>query len=110
MAEHKYAELKSMTVVKLREIAQGIQSPELEGYSTWHKEQLLPVLCKLLNIPTHHIAHGEKKTQIKTTIRKLDAKREEVLKAHDYKRLAVVRRQIHVLKHQLRNMAEAAPV
>jgi protein-arginine kinase activator protein McsA len=110
MAEHKYAELKSMTVAKLREIAQGIQSPELEGYSTWHKEQLLPVLCKLLNIPMHHIAHGAEKTRVKGVIRKLETKREEVLKAHDYKRLTIVRRQIHVLKHKLRNMAESAPV
>ena len=110
MAEHKYAELKNMTVAKLREIAQGLQNPELEGYSTMHKDHLLPILCRVLNIPTHHIAHGAEKTRLKGVIRKVEAKRDEALKAHDYARLAVVRRQIHVLKHKLRNMAEAAPV
>ena len=110
MAEHKFAELKIMTVAKLREIAQGLQSPDLEGYSTMHKDHLLPILCKVLNIPTHHIAHGAEKTRLKGVIRKLETKREEVLKAHDYARLAVLRRQIHVLKHKLRNLAEAAPI
>jgi hypothetical protein len=110
MAEHKFAELKNMTVAKLREIAQGIQSPELEGFSTMHKDHLLPILCKLLNIPTHHIAHGAEKTRLKTLIRKLEGKRDEALKARDSARLAAARHQIHGLKHRLRDMAEAAPV
>ena len=110
MAEYKYEQLKDMTVVQLREIAQGIQNAELEGHSTMHKDHLLPLLCKVLNIPTHHIAHGERKAQIRATIRKMEARRDECLKARNYDQLSVVRRQIHVLKHKLRNMAEKAPV
>jgi hypothetical protein len=110
MAEHKFADLKIMTVAKLREIAQGLQKPELEGFSTMHKDHLLPLLCKVLNIPMHHIAHGAEKTRLKGLIHKVEAKRDEALKARDYKRLGVLRRQIHVLKHRLRNLAESAPV
>jgi len=108
--EYTFKQLRDMKVTQLREIALKIQSPDLEGHSTMHKDHLLPILCKVLNIPTHHIAHGAEKTRLKGLIRKLEAKRDEAVKASDYKRLAVLRRQIHVLKHKLRNMAEAAPV
>jgi hypothetical protein len=98
MAEpYTYKQLRDMKVTQLQEIAKGLQNPELEGYSTMHKDHLLPLLCKVLSVPTHHIAHGEKKTQIKATIRKLEARRDEVLKAGDSAKLATVRRQIHVL-------------
>ena len=107
MAEqHTFKQLRDMKVTKLREIAQGLQSPELEGYSTMHKDHLLPILCKLLNVPTHHIARGEAKAKVKAVIRKLAARRDEALKARDYAKLALARRQIHGLKHKLRNMAE----
>ena len=104
--QYTYKQLRDMKVTKLREIAQGIQSPELEGYSTMHKDHLLPALCKLLNVPTHHIAHGEAKAKVKAVIHKMEARRDEALKAKNYKGAAVARRQIHVLKHKLRNMAE----
>ena len=106
--EYTFKQLRDMKVTKLREIAQGLQSPELEGHSTMHKDHLLPILCKLLNVPTHHIARGEAKTKVKAAIRKVEARRDEALKAGDSAKLAVARRQIHVLKHKLRNMAEAA--
>jgi hypothetical protein len=106
--EYTFKQLRDMKVTQLREIAQKIQSPDLEGYSTWHKDHLLPILCKLLNVPTHHIAHGEAKTKIKAAIRKLEAKRDEVLKAGKPDQAAIARHQIHVLKHKLRNMAEQA--
>jgi protein-arginine kinase activator protein McsA len=110
MGEQQYTfkQLRDMKVTGLQEIAKNLQSPELEGYSTMHKDHLLPLLCKVLNIPTHHIAHGAAKTKVKTIIRKVEAKRDEALKAKDYKKAAAARRQIHVLKHKLRNMAEAA--
>ena len=109
MAEqYTYKQLRDMKVTALQELAKGLQKPELEGYSTMHKDHLLPILCKVLNIPTHHIAHGAAKTKIKATIRKLEVRRDEAVKAKDYKKLAVTRRQIHGLKHKLRNMAEAA--
>ena len=105
--EYTYQKLRDMKVTGLREIAMKLQAPELEGHSTMHKDHLLPILCKVLNIPTHHIAHGEAKAKVKTAIKKLEAKRDEKLKAHDYAQAGAARRQIHALKHKLRNMAEA---
>jgi hypothetical protein len=108
MAEqYTFKQLRDMKVTQLQEIAKGLQSPELEGYSTMHKDHLLPKLCKVLNVPTHHIAHGEAKTKLKAVIRKLEAKRDEKQKAGDHAQAATARHQIHVLKHKLRNMAES---
>ena len=47
MAEYKYKQLKDMTVAALRDIAKDIQ-PAIEGYSTMHKDHLLPAMCKAL--------------------------------------------------------------
>ena len=106
--EYTFHKLRDMKVTQLREIALKLQNPELEGHSTMHKDHLLPILCKVLNISTHHIAHGEAKAKVKAAIKKLEAKRDEKLKARDYAQAGVARRQIHALKHKLRNMAEAA--
>jgi len=104
--QYTFKQLRDMKVTQLREIAQGLQNSELEGYSTMHKDHLLPILCKLLNIPTHHIAHGEAKAKMKAAIRKMEARRDEALKAKNYKAVSAARRLIHGLKHKLRNMAE----
>jgi len=108
MAEYTYEQLKGMTVAQLREIAQGITHDALEGFSVWHKDHLLPVLCKVLSIPTHHIAAGEEKARIKAAIKKLKTRRAECAKAGDEAQMAAVRHQLHLLKHRLRNMAEQA--
>ena len=69
---HTYEELKEMTVAQLREIAQGIQHEALQGFSTMHKDHLVPALCKALGIEAHvHlVAHGIEKTKIKQAIKK----------------------------------------
>ncbi|MFB3890756.1 MAG: hypothetical protein ACE15C_01905 [Phycisphaerae bacterium] len=108
MAEYKYDQLKVMTVAQLRDIAKGIQNDALEGYTTMHKDHLLPILCKVLGIPTHHIAHGAEKTRIKGEIRKLKAARDEATKAGKADQLAAIRHNIHVLKRKLRVMAETS--
>ena len=105
--EYTFQKLRDMKVTGLREIAMKLQNAELEGHSTMHKDHLLPLLCKVLNIPTHHIAHGAAKAKVKAVIKKLEAKRDEKLKAKNYAQASVARRQIHALKHKLRNMAEA---
>lgn len=107
MATYTYEQLKGMTVVQLREIVQGIQDASIEGYSTMHKDHLLPVLCGLLNVPTHHAAAGAGKSAIKGRIHQLKEQRVEALEAHDYGRLHVIRREMHTLKHRLRRMAQA---
>ena len=106
MESYTYEQLKEMTVARLREISKGIESDALQGYSTMHKEQLIPQLCKVMGIHTHHAAAGAEKTRIKGIIHKLKARRDEASKARDDAKLAVLRRQIHILKHKLRCMAE----
>ena len=101
---HTYEELKVMKVQQLREIAQGIEHEALSGYSTMHKEQILPALCRALHIHADHAAHGEEKTKVKAIINRLKAQRVEAQAAKDGKRLATLRHQIHVQKRALRNM------
>ena len=108
MTAHTYEQLRDMKVQQLRDIAKDLGSPELEGYSTMHKEQLLPLLCKVLHIPTHHIAAGQAKAKMKADIRQLRQKRDEAQSAGRRDELAGLRRQIHVLKHKLRVMAKNA--
>ena len=107
MASYTYDQLKEMTVAKLREVAQPLrpEHEELEGYAPKHKEQLLPLLCKILGIPTHHVARGEQKTSIKMHIHRLRARREEMLKAGKKDQIPHIYHQIHMLKHRLRRMA-----
>ncbi len=108
MAEYKYEQLKDMTVAALCDIAKDIQ-PAIEGYSTMHKDHLLPAMCKALNIHIHHAAEGAEKAKIKQMIGKLHARRDEAAAKKDYKQLAIAREQIHTLKRRLRRMAlEAA--
>ncbi len=104
---HTYEELKGMTVAQLREIAQGVQSDAVQGYSTMHKDHLLPALCKALGIEAHvhHVAALAAKTEVKKQIRALKAKRDEMVKAHDHKNLTDVRHQIRSLKRKLRKAA-----
>lgn len=111
---YTYDQLSGMTVAQLREIAEGIEHEAVKGASTMHKEKLLPALCLALGIEAHkhHEAVGVNKGQIKSEIRMLKWKRDEVLaaarksnagfsdKEHDqYK--AILRR-IHHLKTTLR--------
>ena len=105
MASYTYEQLKGMTVVQLREIADGIEDESLHGHSTMHKEQLLPLLCKVLGIATHHAIAGEEKVRIKATIRKLKARRDELGASAAPGQHAVIREQIHALKRRLRQMA-----
>ncbi len=110
MASYTYEQLKEMTVVQLRELAQTLraQHEQLEGYATRHKEQLLPVLCQVLGVHMHASAKGEQKTRVKMQIHKLQAKRDDALKAGKKDQLPTIKRQIHVLKHRLRQMAKLA--
>jgi hypothetical protein len=104
MAEHTYEQLKGMNVTQLREIAKDVKHEAVDGYSTMHKEQLLPALCKALSIHVDHAAHGAEKAAIKATLHKLKTKRDAVIAEKKHAELAKVRRQIHVLKHKLRRM------
>lgn len=100
---YTYEELKHKTVAELREIAAGVEHEAVQGYTQLHKEQLLPGLCKALGIEAHvhHEVVGIDKSAIKTKIRALKKKRDEILTSEDRSQLRVVLRQIHSLKRTI---------
>jgi DNA-binding IclR family transcriptional regulator len=101
---HTYEELHGMTVAALRDLAQGIEHEALHGYSTMHKEQLLPALCTALGIEAHehHEVVGIDKDAVKARIRTLKAERDRLVEAGDSKQLKRVRRRIRGLKRKIR--------
>lgn len=101
---HTYEELKGMTVARLREIAEGIEHEALHGYTTMHKEHLLPALCEALGIEAHehHEVVGIDKAKVKRRIRTLKAERDEAYEARDAAAAVTARREIKKLKRRLR--------
>jgi DNA-binding IclR family transcriptional regulator len=102
---YTFDELTTKRVAELREIAKDIDHEAVHGYSTMHKEQLVRGLCTALGIEAHEHHHviGIDKSGVKRRIRELKAQRDAALEAHDHAQLQVVRRQIHRLKHKLRD-------
>ncbi len=102
---YSYDQLSTMTVAQLREIAQGIQHDAVKGFSTMHKEKLVPAICQAFGIETHihhHVVGNFDKGKVKQQIRQLKLQRAEALEHHDPALLAQVRHQIHDLKRELR--------
>ena len=100
---YTYEELKEKTVGELREIAKGTGAEELKGAMQMNKDHLLPILCRVLGIQTHHhVVTGIDKPALKAKIRELKTQRDAALEAQDYARLKSVRRQLHRLNHQIR--------
>ena len=101
--EHTYEELHKKTVSQLRDLCQGLEHPALQGYSTMHKEQLLPALCEALGIEAHvhHEVVGINKSRVKRKIRELKVERDKALAAKDSLQLKRIRRRIHRLKRRI---------
>ena len=101
--EYTYDELHKMTVSQLRDIAGEFEHDALRGYSTMHKEHLLPALCEAMGIEAHahHEVVGIDKRKVKAQIRALKVERDKALEARDSKKLKQVRRKIHRLKRQI---------
>jgi hypothetical protein len=103
---YTYEELKKKTVDELREIAKGIDSEAVKGYTQMNKEHLLPAICKALGVDTHvhhhHAAAAVDKGALKSKLRQLKAEREKALEAHDHAQLKAVRRQMHRMRRKLR--------
>lgn len=102
--EHTYESLSHKTVAELRDIAQGLHADSLKGYSTMHKEQLVPALCEALGIEAHvhHEVVGIDKSKVKTRIRALKEERDRAVEAGDSRQLRVTRRRIRSLKRKIR--------
>jgi hypothetical protein len=100
---HTYEELRAMNVAQLRELASGLQSEAVQGYTQLNKEHLLAALCKALNIDmhVHHQVVGIDKSAIKGKIKQLKKQRDAALVAKDYVQLKRTRRKIHRLKRRI---------
>jgi hypothetical protein len=101
---YTYEHLSQLNVVQLREIAKDIDHEAVHGFSTMHKEKLLPALCTALGIEAHahHHVVGLDKGKIKTQIRELKQRRDELLGKRDPKALKEVRAMMKELKKKLR--------
>jgi len=102
---YTYEQLSKMTVIELRNIADGMGNEELKGHNTMHKEKLLPLLCHALGVEAHvhHEIKGVNKTKVKQEIRALKVERTAALETHDPAKLHEVREKIHHLKRLLRH-------
>jgi len=103
MSAYTFEELKKKTVAQLREIAHGLESETVKGYSQLNKEHLLAAVCQALHVDMH--AHrqvvGLNKSQIKAKIRMYKEKRNEALATQDHGQLKFFRQRIHELKRQI---------
>ena len=101
---HTYEELKHKTVAELREIAKGIEDEAVKGATQMNKDHLLKALCTALHIEmhAHHEVVGIDKSAIKTKIRELQKRRDELMASKDKKELSGVLRQIHNFKKRIR--------
>ncbi len=99
-----FRELKHKTVAELREIAAGIDSEAVKGYTQLNKEHLLAAICNALNIDmyVHHQVVGLNKQKVKSRIKELKKLRDEALVAKDLQKLQHLRGQLHSLKRKLR--------
>ena len=102
---YTFEQLSDMTVAELRKIAEGVEHEEVKGFSTMHKEKLLPALCHALGIEAHkhHQVVGVNKAAIKVQIRALKKKRGEALAGKNLKLYREILHDIHQLKNKLRN-------
>lgn len=101
---YTYEQLHLMTVAQLRDIAKDIEHDALKGFSTMHKEKLVPALCAALGIEAHvhHHVVGINKAEIKAKIQSLKAEKSAALKAGDRKKFKEILHDIHRTKRALR--------
>lgn len=106
---YTYEQLNAMNVTQLREIAQGIDHEAVHGFSTMHKEKLVPALCTALGIEAHKhhtVARGFNKASVKAEIRALKKQRDSLVPKEKPKEYREILRQIHDKKNLLRRMID----
>ena len=101
---HTYEELKSKKVDDLREIAKELEHEAVKGYTQLNKAKLLEAICTALGLDAHehHEVVGIDKAAIKTRIRALKAKRDEILSSSSRDGLKELLRDIHRMKRKIR--------
>ena len=102
--QYDYESLHAMNVAQLREVAATIDHEAVHGYTTMHKEHLVPAICKALDIEAHehHDVVGIDKEAVKARIRALKKERDEAEATGDKARLKLTRRRIRGLKRKIR--------
>jgi hypothetical protein len=107
-----YDELKGKTVAELRQIAAGVESEAVKGYTQLNKEHLLEALCKALNVDVHarHKAKGAEKGTFKEQIRAAKKARDAALESRDHAAQRAAQDAIRNLKRKMRKLADAKPV
>ena len=101
---YTFEQLHAMTVHQLRDIAKDIQHDAVHGFSTMHKEKLVPAICQALGVEAHvhHQVVGVDKRGIKAQIRELKKQRDAAILAKNAAELKDTRRRIKLLKKSLR--------
>ena len=102
--QYTFHDLKAKSLAELREIAKGIESEAVKGYSQMNKEHVIRAVCAALKIDMHEHHHvvGVDKCHIKADIQTLKKERDALMGARDAKSMKAVRAKIAKLKHKLR--------
>lgn len=101
-----YHELEQMTVIRLREEAKKF--PDLKGLAGMKKEELIQALVERLGIavPEKKERKGVRspvsKTSLKQKIAELRTAEDAARAEHNRKKVNILRRRIHSIKHRLR--------
>ncbi len=101
-----YQELERMTVIKLREETKKF--PDLKGVTGMKKEELIQALVERLGIavPEKKERKGGRvpgsKTSLKKKIAELRTAENAARAEKDHKKVDLLRRRIHQIKHRLR--------
>ncbi len=105
---YTHHDLRLKTLAELKEIAAGIDHEAVKGFTQMNKLHLIAALSTALGIDVHehHTAHGLDKADVKLQIRALKRQRDQLLGAHDSKKLKPIRTKIRRLKHRLRKAAD----
>jgi hypothetical protein len=104
---YTYEQLSGMTVAQLRDIAKDIDHEAVHGFSTMHKEKLIPALCTALGIEAHkhHTAvRWFDKASVKAEIRALKKQRDALVPKEHPTEYREILRQIHEKKNKLRRL------
>jgi hypothetical protein len=98
-------ELEKLTAIKLRELI-AAEYPEIQGAHAMKKEELVVQILKARGEPTHEAKKHIPVTDIKKTIRQLQAEQAEAQAARDAKKNTELRRKIAKLKRKTRMIVE----
>lgn len=106
---YTYEQLSEMNVNQLREIAKGVDHEAVHGFSTMHKEKLVPALCTALGVEAHKhhtAAKGFDKGSVKAQIRALKKQRDAIIPKEHPREFREILHQIHEQKNKLRRLID----